>query len=65
MSLSIVFMGSPRSPCRRWRGCWTRGYEVALVLAQPDRPAGPTANAAAAWPRSPASAACRSFSRPA
>ncbi|MFN8636358.1 MAG: methionyl-tRNA formyltransferase [Chloroflexota bacterium] len=40
MSLRIVFMGSPAFAVPALDGLCAAGHEVALVLAQPDRPAG-------------------------
>ena len=40
MSLRVVFMGSPAFAVPSLEGLLEAGYEVALVLAQPDRPAG-------------------------
>jgi methionyl-tRNA formyltransferase len=40
MSLRVVFMGSPAFAVPALEGLLAAGHEVALVLAQPDRPAG-------------------------
>jgi methionyl-tRNA formyltransferase len=40
MTLRVVFMGSPAFAVPSLDGLLAAGYEVALVLAQPDRPAG-------------------------
>ncbi len=40
MSLRVVFMGSPAFAVPSLEGLLHAGYDVALVLAQPDRPAG-------------------------
>lgn len=40
MSLRVVFMGSPAFAVPSLDGLLAAGYEIALVLAQPDRPAG-------------------------
>jgi methionyl-tRNA formyltransferase len=40
MSLRVVFMGSPAFAVPSLEGLLAAGHEIALVLAQPDRPAG-------------------------
>src|SRR4051794_1666836 len=40
MTLRVVFMGSPAFAVPSLDGLLAAGYDVALVLAQPDRPAG-------------------------
>src|SRR5687767_9542701 len=40
MSLRVVFMGSPAFAVPSLEGLLGAGHEIALVLAQPDRPAG-------------------------
>jgi methionyl-tRNA formyltransferase len=55
MTLRIVFMGSPAFAVPALDGLISAGHEIALVLAQPDRPAGrgrqPTAPPVAAFAR--------------
>lgn len=55
MTLSIVFMGSPAFAVPSLEGLIEAGHEIALVLAQPDRPAGrgrqPTSPPVAAFAR--------------
>jgi methionyl-tRNA formyltransferase len=55
MSVRVVFMGSPDFAVPSLEGLLAAGYEIALVLAQPDRPAGrgrqPTPPPVAAYAR--------------
>jgi methionyl-tRNA formyltransferase len=55
MTLRIVFMGSPAFAVPSLEGLIEAGHEIALVLSQPDRPAGrsrqPTAPPVAAFAR--------------
>ncbi len=40
MTLRIVFAGTPTFACQALEAIYTAGFEIPLVLSQPDRPAG-------------------------
>ena len=60
MIVRLIFLGSPRSRCPVLEALLAAGHEVALVVTQPDRPAG-RGRRLHRHPsrRSPASTACR------
>ena len=52
--MRVIFAGTPEFAAHALQAIVTAGHDVALVLTQPDRPAGPDASlTAAAWSRAP------------